>query len=238
MKSTLLAAIAAAVVISGQAFAVEYCPTPVVPATMQVPVTTYVEEPRQYTVTRMVPNTRTVQVPQRRAVQERVQVPCTRTEWVNETYTTTESRWSTRPETRMRKRTTTVIEEQPRTVRRRFSRDVCDECGRSRRVHETACVTEMVPVRRRVVVDEPYTVNVRYRVNVPVTKTRRVARQVPATREVMQTRYVTEMVNQTVTEMQPVSQVMGYTVRRPVTTYQTVPAPAPVAPACGTSACY
>jgi hypothetical protein len=176
MKKTLLAAMAV-VVFAGHAFTADavistsYCPT-----------------------------TRTVQVPCRRKITERVMVPCTRTEWVNETYTTTETRWATRPDTRMRKRTTTVVENRPRTVNRRVWSQTCDECGMPRSVCTTHRVTEIVPVRRRVCVDEPYTVNVRYKISVPVTKTRRVKRQVPSTREVVRTRYVTEMVDRTVTE--------------------------------------
>ena len=258
MKSRLTVLLAVAL-LAGRAWAIEtgaYCPPAqqwvdvVETVKVQVPVTTYVDEPYTYTTTRMVPTQQVVNVPQGRWINERRTVPCTRTEYVNEPYTVYETRTERRPETRTRRVTRTVRETEQRVVTETVYDRSCDPCGRSIRVPRTVTRTVSVPVKRKVCVEEPYTVNVKHCVRVPVTKYRRVARSVPATREVNERRYVTETVQRTVTTMRPVQETVNATRKRAVCTTREeerqvtrrvlVPAPAPVVapvPACPTSYC-
>lgn len=230
MKGRLLAAfvVTCFVGLAHTARAGDFCPPAerwvdvVETVQVQVPVTTYVDEPYEYKVTRMVPTETEVDCPQGRWVTERRTVPCTRTVYENEAYTAYEPRYEMRPETRTRRVNRTVWENQTRTVTDRVYENVCDSCGRSRRVARNVCRTVTVPVKRKVCVEEPYTVNVRHRVMVPVTKTRRVARSVPSTREVVEQRYVTENVRRKVTTMRPVEETRYSTRKRAVCTNQTV----------------
>lgn len=209
---------------------------------VQVPVTTYVDEPYQVRSTRMVPVDEYVMVPQRRWVNETRTVPCTRTVYETETYVVNETRYENRPQTRYRKVNRTVREMEARTVTRKVCEQVCDPAtGRTRTVTRKVCDTEMVPVKRKICVEEPYTVNVRCPVTVPVTKTRRVARQVPATRQVSERRCVTDMVRQKVTRMQPVEETRTVMRKKAVCTTRTeerqvvrrVRAPEPPCDPCG-----
>lgn len=203
----------------GRACAVEYCPPQGCPPEPAAPVAfpTYVPvpapgtgacgpvQPVMQTRTRMVPEQQVVQVPRQRWVTERRTVPCTRTVYVNEPYTTYETRTERRPETRMRQVTRTVRETERRTVNETVYQSYCDPVTGQR----TSCPRQVartidVPVKRKICVQEPYTVTVKHKVRVPVTKYRRVARTVQATREVTERRCVTEMVPQTVTVMRPV----------------------------------
>lgn len=198
----------------GRAYAVEFCPPQGCPPEPAVfpsvgpaplpgtgscgPVQPVMQQ------TRMVPQQQVVQVPRQRWVTERRTVPCTRTIYVNEPYTTYETRTERRPETRMRQVTRTVRETERRVVNETVYQSYCDPVTGQR----TSCPRQVtrtidVPVKRKVCVQEPYTVNTKYKVRVPVTKYRRVARTVQATREVTERRCVTEMVPQTVTVMRP-----------------------------------
>lgn len=259
MKIRLTVMLAVAL-LAGKAWAVEtaYCPPTmqwvdvVETVKVQVPVTQYVDEPYTYTNTRMVPTQQVVSCPQGRWVTERRTVPCTRTEYVNEPYTVYETRYERRPETRMRNVTRTIRETEQRIVTETVYDRSCDPCGRSIKVPRTVSRTVSVPTKRKVCVQEPYTVNVRHAVSVPVTKYRRVARTVPATREVNERRYVTETVQRTVTTMRPVQETVNATRKRAVYTTReeerqvtrrvqvpvAAPAPAPIAaPVCATNAC-
>lgn len=188
---------------------------------VQVPVTTYVDEPYSYQATRMVPTQQQVQVPVGRWVTETRSVPCTRTVYETEAYTDYETRTVSRPETRMRNVTRTVRENETRMVNKTVYDRYCDPCtGKSRRVARTVSRAVVVPVKRKVCVQEPYTVNVRERVSVPVTRTRQVARQVAETRQVQERRWVTETENRTVTTMKPVQETVNATRKRAVTTMQ------------------
>ncbi|MCC8190779.1 MAG: hypothetical protein LIP77_09120 [Planctomycetes bacterium] len=237
MKTKLTALLLLSMAVAQAAVAANYCPPagcpePVQTVRVEVPVTQYIEEPYTVNVTRMVPVEREVMVPCGRWVTERRQVPTTRTIYVDEPYTVNETRYVTRQETRMRQVTRTVRETQARVVNDVVYENVCDECGRNQQVARTVSRTVNVPVKRRVCVEEPYTVNVRVPISVPVTRTRRVARSVPATREVCERRYVTETVARRVTTMQPVVETRVQTRRRAVTTTQVVEQP--VAPVCQT----
>ncbi|MCD8352306.1 MAG: hypothetical protein LUC93_17015 [Planctomycetaceae bacterium] len=224
----VLAAVAALFLSAGTVFAVEaaYCAPVnnyvdvVETVKVQVPVTTYVDEPYEYQATRMVPVQREVQVPTGRWVTETSTVPTTRTVFETQNYTAYETQYVSRPETRMRTVNRTVRENETRYVNRTVYDRVCDECGRSRRVARTETRAVVVPVNRRVCVQEPYTVNVREAVQVPVTRTRQVARSVPATREVTTRRWVNETSTRTVTTMQPVQETRTATRKRAVTTMQ------------------
>lgn len=229
--TTILLVVLAAATVRGRAMEANFCPPSGCPegvATVgvQVPVTTYVDESRPVTVTRMVPVETEVEVPRGRWVNERRLAPTTRRVYVNEQYTVNETRVRTRPETRTRRVTRTIRDTETRQVNETVYDRVCDPAtGRERRVARTVCRTVTVPVRRKVCVDEPYTVNVRYRETVPVTRTRRVARNVQDTREVCERRYVTEMVREKITTMQPVTETRMETRRRAVCTTQTIQSP-------------
>lgn len=220
MKYTL-AALAALIVMAGQAVAVDgaFCPPAqqymdvVETVKVQVPVTTYVDEPYTYQTTRMVPTQQQVQIPVGRWVTETRSVPCTRTVYETEAYTD----YETRPETRMRNVTRTVRENETRMVNETVYDRYCDPCtGKSRRVARTVSRAVVVPVNRRVCVQEPYTVNVRDQVTIPVQRTRQVAE----TRQVQERRWVTETENRTVTTMQPVQETVNATRKKAVTTMQ------------------
>lgn len=196
---------------AGCSFAVEYCPPQGCPPPAQPIANACAPAPQVCQRTRMVPVECEVDVPRGRWVNVRRTVPCTRTVYVNEPYTTTEVRYERRPERRTRRVSRTVTEYETRTVNETVYESVRDPAtGRTCRVPRTVCRTERVPVKRRICVEEPYMVNVRHRVTVPVTKTRRVARTVPSTREVTERQWVTEMARERRTQMRPV--VETYTV--------------------------
>lgn len=193
---------------------------------IQMPVTRMVDVPYTVNVTRMVPVERDVQVPRGRWVTERRTVPDVRTEYVNERYTVNETRYRNERQTRTRPVQRTVCEYVQRQVTETVYRTVCDPAtGRNVRVPETVCRTVTVPVNRTITVDEPYTVNVRVPYTVPVVKSRRVARQVPTTREVTDRRWVTEMVTEKVTTMQPVNETRVETRQEAVCTTELVNQP-------------
>lgn len=212
MKTKLILLCGAAGFLCAVGFAAEaYCPTPVTP-TIQ-----YVDETYQTTRTRMVPVTREIEVPQRRWVTEMKTVPCTKKVYVNETYVVNETRYVNRPETRTRQVTRTITESEERQVTDRVYEEICDPAtGRTRRVARDVCRTVVVPVKRKVCVEEPYTVSVKQKITVPVTKTRRVAKTVPSTRQVAERRCVTEMVKRQVTVMQAIQEPCTAVRRVPV----------------------
>ncbi len=231
MKTKMIAVLSACMFIAvSYANAGQFCPVGVECA--PVPTMQYITEQVPVTTTRMIPVDRQVMVPKTRWVYETRQVPCTRTEYVNEAYTVYEPRYERRPETRMRRVTRTVRETEAREVARTIYENSCGPCGQNVRVARKVYETKYVPVKRRVCVDEPYTVNVRHKVSVPVTKTRRVARQVPAMRSVQERRCITEMVPQTVREMRAVTETRMESRQRAVCTTQYVERPV-VQPVCG-----
>lgn len=165
--------------------------------------------PQPIQVTRMVPVTREVEVPRGRWVTETRNVPCNRTVYVNEQYTDYKTKWERRPVTRTRRVNRTVYDNETRMVNETvyetsYDPTTCRTC----RVPRTVTRAVTVPVKRKVCVDEQYTDYERYRVQVPVTRTRRVAKTVTETRQVADRRWVTEMVRERVTEMQPVTETV------------------------------
>lgn len=244
--------LAALVLATGQAFAGEaaFCAPAqeyidvVETVNVQVPVTTYVDQPYQYQTTRMVPVQQQVQVPQGRWVTETRTVPCTRTVYETQAYTDYETRTIRRPVTRMRQVTRTITENETRTVCETVYDQVCDTCtGKMRKVPRQVNRTVVVPVKRKICVEEPYTDTVKERIRVPVQRTRQVAREVPSTRQVTERRWVTETACRTVTTMQPVQETAYGTRKVPVTTMRQeqrqivrripAPAPAPCDTTCG-----
>ena len=210
------------------------CPEPVRTVNVQVPVTTYVDEQYPVKVTRMVPVEREVSVNCGRWVTEQRQVPTTRTIYVNEPYTAYETRYQTRPETRTRKVAKTICVNETRQVCKKVYDKVCDPCtGKTTKVARTVYNTVNRPVKRRIYVDQEYTVNVRCPVTVPVTKTRKVAQRVQSTRMVSERRWIPETATRKVVTMEPVVETRMETRRRAVCTLQTrqvpvAPSPCPV----------
>ena len=183
--------------------AVEFCPPAGCPE--PTPTVQYVNQPYTVNVTRMVPVEREVTSSCGRWVTERRQVPTTKTVYVNEPYTVNVTRYRNQPETRTRQRTRTVRETEVRQVNETVYDRVCDPVtGRQVRVARNVCRNVTVPVKRKVCVDEQYTVRVRVPYTAQETRTRRVAKTVPSTREVCERRWVEEPVTQRVTTMQPV----------------------------------
>lgn len=255
MKNTLMAC-AALIMAAGLANAGEaaFCPPPPPPVqsymdvvetvTVQVPVTTYVEERVPCVTTRMVPVQQQIQVPQGRWVTETRTVPCTRTVYETQAYTDYETRTVSRPVTRMRKVNRTITENETRVVNETVYDRVCDPCtGKTTKVPRCVSRTVVVPVKRKICVEEPYTDTVKERIRVPVQRTRQVAREVPSTRQVTERRWVTETACRTVTTMQPVQETAYGTRKVPVTTMRQeqrqivrripAPAPAPCDTTCG-----
>lgn len=193
---------------------------------VQMPVTRMVDVPYTVNYTRMVPVEREVSVPRGKWVTERRRVPDTRTIYVNEPYTVNETRYRTERETRTRPVRRRVRDYEARQVTETVYDDVCDPVtGRRVRVPRGVCRTVSVPVSRTIIVDESYTVNVRVPYTVPVTRSRRVARTVPTTREVCDRRWVTEMVREKVTSMEPVTGTRVETRRQPVCATEMVQTP-------------
>lgn len=191
---------------------------------IQVPVTRMVDVPYNVNFTRMVPVQREISVPRGRWVTERREVPAMRTIYVNEPYTVNETRYENRRVNRTRQVNRTVRDFEQRQITETVFDNVRDPyTGCMTRVPRQVCRTISVPVTRTVTVDEPCTVNVRVPVTVPVTKTRRVAREVPTTRTVNDRRWVTEMVRERVTEMQPVTETRVETRQEAVCTTELVP---------------
>ncbi|MDR3078023.1 MAG: hypothetical protein LBV15_04585 [Planctomycetota bacterium] len=174
--------------------------------TIQVPVavTEYVEEPCEVKVTRMIPVEKEVTAKSGKWVYEDKQVPCLKRVTVCEEYTVNETRYEIRPETRMRKVPRIVCEEVEKTVVDRVPEEICDPAsGRIIRRWREECRMVVVPVERRIMVDEEYTVNVRCPVQVPVARSRRVVKEVPDTRLVRTPKYVCENVTKTVKVLEP-----------------------------------
>jgi hypothetical protein len=190
MKKLCLGAMAAAL-FGASAFAVDYCPPQekwmdvVETVQVQVPVTEYIDEPCEVQVTRMETD-----------MQE---VACTVPEWTYETkqiyemvpvitceeYTVDAYRTEMRTETRMRKVKRYIYEEQEKVITKRVCENVCDPVtGQMTNVYRDECETIMVPVRRKVIVEEPYECKVPVKVRVPVTKTRKIKTMVQQVREV------------------------------------------------------
>lgn len=214
---------------------IEVCETVMV----DVPVTEYVDEPCEVQVTRMVPCETEVEVCEGKWVFETTTVPYTKQVIECEEYTVNETRYEMRPETRVRKVNNVVCEEVEKTVTKKVCEEVCDpNTGKMTKVWKEVCETVKVPVQKTVQVDQEYTVNVKCPITVPVTKTRRVCKQVPMTREVRTPKYVREMVTKKVVTMQPTTETQTVMRKRAVTTMKQVEkqvmkkVKVPVEPAC------
>ncbi|MDR1535048.1 MAG: hypothetical protein LBU64_08120 [Planctomycetota bacterium] len=190
----------------------EICPPPVVEkwvevcetVQVEIPVVEYVDTPCEIKVTRMCPVEKEVPVTVGKWVYEECQVPYVRRVVECEEYTDYETRYEMRPETRIRKVPQIVCEEEERTVVDKVAEEVCDPyTGGIKKVWREVCRTVTVPVRRKIMVEEQYTVNVKCPVKVPITRTRKVIKEVPDTRTVSRRKYVSETKTKTVTVMEP-----------------------------------
>jgi hypothetical protein len=209
----------------------EICPPPPrekwieVCETIQVPVevTECVEEPCEVKVTRMVPVEKDVETRVGKWVCEEKQVPYVKKVTECEEYAATEIRYELRPETRVRKVRQIVCEEVEKTVVDRIPEEVCDPAtGRIQKTWREECRTVKVPVKRRVLVDQEYTVNVKCPVEVPVTKTRQVTKEVTEYKTVPSRRYVCETVTKKVTVLEPVVETQTVMKKRAVKTTKMV----------------
>ncbi len=198
---------------------IEVCET----VQVQVPVTEYVEEPCEVQVTRMVPCEQEVEVCKGKWVFEIQTMQATKTVNECEEYTVNETRYEMRPETRTRQVKKEICEQVEKQVTKKVCEEICDpETGKMKKVWKEVCETVMVPVKKVICVDEEYTVNVKCPVTVPVTKTRRVCKQVPYTKEVRVPKYVTVTEKKKVTVMQPVTETKTVMKKRAVCTTKTV----------------
>ncbi|MCD8350427.1 MAG: hypothetical protein LUC93_07445 [Planctomycetaceae bacterium] len=198
---------------------VEVCET----VTVEVPVTEYVDEPCEVTVTTMTPVEEEVEVCEGRWVEEMTPVTVMKTVRECETYVVNEARYETRSETRMRTVRKKVCETVMKTVYDTVCEAGCDPCtGQTTR--KRVKVARQVPttVTKTVCVQEPYTVNVKCKIMVPVTKTRQVCRQVPETQQQCTRRWVTETVKKKVTVMRPVEEKRTVMNKRAVCTTKMV----------------
>ncbi len=249
MRKLCLGALAASLLCSSVLASNFYCPPQekwvdvVETVQVQVPVTEYIEEPCEVQVTRM------------EVVEE--EVPCTVPQWTFEIkqvcemvpevtceeYTVNVYRTEMRTETRMRRVPTYVCEEVEKVVTRKVCEEVCDPVtGQLRNVYREVCETIMVPVRRKVMVEQPYECKVPVKVCVPTVKTRQVKRMVPVTKEVRvpkciqvpSTRLVkvSRPVVETKTVMRKRAICTTKTVEKQVTRRVRVPEPCPPAPVC------
>ena len=210
----------------------EVCPPPPpkdkwieVCETIQVPVavTEYVDEPCEVKVTRMIPVEREVEVQSGKWVYEEKRIPYMKKVTEREEYAVNETVYEIRPETRTRKVQRVVREETEKTVVDRVPEEICDPAtGRTVRRWREECRTVIVPVERRIMVDEEYTVNVRCPVQTPVVKTRQVTREVPDFRLVRTPRYVCENVKRKVKTLEPSVETQTVVRKRAVKTTRMV----------------
>ncbi|MDR1520293.1 MAG: hypothetical protein LBU23_09165 [Planctomycetota bacterium] len=198
---------------------VEVCET----VKIEVPVTEYVDEPCEIQVTRMERVETEVEVCEGKWVYETQTVDCLK--WVTECeeYTVNKTRYEKRPETRVRQVPKTICENVEKTVTKRISEDVCDPAtGKISKVWREVCETVTVPVNKTIMVDEEYTVMVKCPVTVPITKIRKVKKQVPATKEVRVKKFVQTPVLKKVVTMKPVVETKTVMKKRAVCTTKTV----------------
>ncbi|MDR2391469.1 MAG: hypothetical protein LBE84_07310 [Planctomycetota bacterium] len=198
---------------------VEVCET----IQVSVPTVEYVEEPCEVTVTRMVPCERKVEVNVGKWVYEEVEVPCTKKVTECEEYTAMVTRYEFRPETRIRKVSKIECVEEERTVVTRVPEEYCDPAtGRMTKIWREECRTVTVPVRRKIWVDQEYTINVKCPIQEPVVRTRKVVREIPSTKKVRRRKYVCEVQTRTVTVMEPRVETTTVMRKRAVRTCKTV----------------
>lgn len=228
----LLAIAFAASLLATSAFAVDVC-NPCPPAEkwvevcetvqVEVPVTEYVDEPCEVQVTRMVPCETEVDATEGKWIFETKSVPYMRQVVECEEYVCEEPRIELRPEVRTRKAWKTICEDEERTVVEKVCEEVCDPCtGKIKKVWTEVCKTIVVPVKKKICVEEEYTVNVKCKVMVPVTKTRKVIRQVQDCKEVRTPKYIQVPVKRKVTVMKPVVETKTVMRKKAVCTTKTI----------------
>ncbi|MDR2391646.1 MAG: hypothetical protein LBE84_08215 [Planctomycetota bacterium] len=198
---------------------VEVCET----VRVRVPVVEYVEEPCEVKVNRMVPREQEVSVNAGKWVFEESEIQDCKKVVECETYTVNVTRYETRRETRVRRIPQVVCEEEEKTVVARVPEMACDPAtGRMIRTWREECRTVTVPVRRTIMVEEPYIVEVKYPVQVPVVRTREVVREVPVVRKIRTPKYVCDVRKKTVKVMEPKVETQTVMRRRAVKTYRTI----------------
>lgn len=233
MRKLLLIA-AAAVAVSGFAAANDPCnPCPPKPrmkwvtvcetVQVEVPVTTYVEEPCEVKVTRMVPTQVECEEMVTKWEYEEKTVPVMRTVVECEDYTVMVKQKQYRMETRTREVWRTVVDCEEKVVCKTVYDEICDPCtGKVTKVART--VEEVVPVKvkRKVCETEEYEVKVPCVVEVPVTKTRQVKRCVEDTKVVRVPKCVKVPVKKMVTVMKPCEETKTVMKKRAVCTTKTI----------------
>lgn len=252
MKKLVLAA-AVAVVFSGFALAndpcnpcppkmkwIEVCET----VQVEVPVTTYVDEPCEVKVTKMVPTQVECESFETKWEYEEKCVPVQRKVVECEDYTVMVKQKQFRTETRMKKVWKTVVDCVEVPVCKTVYDEVCDPCtGKVTKVPRTVNTVTTKQVKRKVCEEVPYEVKVPYYCEVPVTKTRKVTRCVEDTKIVRVPKAVKVPVKKMVTVMKPVEETKTIMKKKAVCTTKTVEKvvtkrvqvpcePAPCTPAC------
>ncbi len=190
---------------------------------VQVPVTEYVDEPCEVQVTRMEIVEEEVPCMVNQWTYETKQVCEMKTEVVCEEYTVDVCKTEYRTETRTRKVPQIVCEEEERVVKKKVCEEVCDpNTGKMTKVWREECETVMVPVKKKIMVDQEYECKVKVKVNVPVTKTRQVKRQVPVTKEVRVPKCVQVPSTKIVKVQRPVCETKTVMRKKAVCTMKTV----------------
>jgi hypothetical protein len=190
---------------------------------IRVPVTEYIEEPCEVKVTRMCPVEKQVETRVGKWIYEECEVKTTRKVVECESYTVNETRYEIRPEIRVRRAPRIVCEEVEKTVVDKVCEEVYDPATCStRKVWTDVRRTVAVPVERRVMIEEEYTVDVKCPVQYPVVKTRKVVREVPETRMLRTPKYVYETAIKTVKVMEPKVETVTVLRKRAVKTYKTI----------------
>lgn len=255
MRKMLLIAVAA-VAVSGYTLATDPC-NPCPPkmkwievcetVQVEVPVTTYVDEPCEVKVTKMVPTQVECEEFVTKWEYEEQCVPTKRKVVEHEEYTVNVKKKEFRTETRMKKVWKTVVDCVDVPVCKTVYDEVCDpSTGKITRVPRQETVMVQKQVKRKVCEEVPYEVKVPYYVDVPCTKTRKVVKWVEDTKIVRVPKCVKVPVKKMVTVMQPVEETKTIMKKRAVCTTKTVekqvkkrvqvpcePAPVcPPAPAC------
>lgn len=198
---------------------VEVCET----VQVEVPVTVYVDEPCEVTVTKMVASEEEVECFVNQWTFETKQVCEMKKVYEREEYTVQVPKTEMRCETRTRKVPQIVCEEEEKTVTKKVCEEVCDPAtGKMTKVWREECETIMVPVKRKIYVEEEYQVNVKCKVMVPEVRTRKVCKMVPVTKEVRVPKMVQVPSTKKVKVMRPVTETKTVMRKKAVCTTKTV----------------
>jgi hypothetical protein len=235
MNRILLAAMAA-VLFAGVAAAYDPCnPCPPKPCVTykwitvcetiecEVPVTTYVEEPCEVQVTKMVPTQVECERMVTQTIYEEKTVPVMRTVYECEEYTVNVKKKEYRMETRTREVKRTVYDCIEEEVCKIVYDEVCDPCtGKITKVAREERVMVPKKVKRVVCEQEEYQVKVPYYVDCPVVKTRQVKKCVEDSKVVKVAKCIKVPEKYMKTVLKPVIETKTVMKKRKVCTTKTI----------------